>query len=191
MKVVIFGATGGIGGAVSKLFKTDEVVKLGSRGLDFRSTVFKHNFEKSKYSKLVDDADLILNCAGVLGDPQDDYEAVFDVNFNSNVILFKHFMTHPPKNLKKFVMIGSSAYKNGRDDLMLYSASKAALFNLFQGAEKFFKNSKLVVGLINPGPVKTKMTAGLKGKFMTREECAKKIFDFTNHLKKSGYVDLK
>ena len=55
-------------------------------------------------------------------------------------------------------MLGSSVYKQGRRNFILYAASKAALFNMWQGASEYVSEN-LKLGLINPVHVLTKMVA--------------------------------
>lgn len=191
MNVLIFGATGGIGSELVKLFIDQNVTALSSIELDFRSNKFKSGFCKlKKYVNLIENSDIIINCAGVLGNNNSNYEEVFDVNFNSNWLLIRHFLSHPPQKKVKLIIVGSSSYKKGRDDYMLYSASKAALYNLFQGSVKYFEKSNLILGLINPTGVKTKMTKGLKGNFLSAKLCAEIIYKFSLNLKTSAVLDL-
>jgi short-subunit dehydrogenase len=103
--------------------------------------------------------DVIVNCAGVFdGDNTLDYDTVFNVNLKSNWSVINYYIKNPPAKAVKFVMIGSSAYKQGRKNFILYSASKAALFNVWQGASEFVSDN-LKLGLINPVHVHTKMVA--------------------------------
>jgi len=103
--------------------------------------------------------DVIVNCAGVFdGDNTLDYDTVFNVNLKSNWSVINYYIKNPPTKSVKFVMIGSSAYKQGRKNFILYSASKAALFNMWQGASEFVSDN-LKLGLINPVHVHTKMVA--------------------------------
>jgi NAD(P)-dependent dehydrogenase (short-subunit alcohol dehydrogenase family) len=103
--------------------------------------------------------DVIVNCAGVFdGDNTLDYDTVFNVNLKSNWSVINYYIKNPPTKCVRFVMIGSSAYKQGRKNFILYSASKAALFNMWQGASEFVSDN-LKLGLINPVHVHTKMTA--------------------------------
>ena len=103
--------------------------------------------------------DVVVNCAGVFGDNSTlDYDTTFDVNLKSNWSVIKYYIDNPPEKSVKFVMLGSSVYKQGRRNFILYAASKAALFNMWQGASEFVsENVKL--GLINPVHVHTKMVA--------------------------------
>ena len=43
---------------------------------------------------------------------------------------------------------------------MLYSASKAALFNLWQGAREHFQGSHVAIDIINPVRTRTSMAPG-------------------------------
>jgi NAD(P)-dependent dehydrogenase (short-subunit alcohol dehydrogenase family) len=103
--------------------------------------------------------DVIVNCAGVFdGDNTLDYDTVFNVNLKSNWSVINYYIKNPPTKPVKFVMLGSSAHKQGRKNFILYSASKAALFNMWQGASEFISDN-LKLGLINPVHVHTKMVA--------------------------------
>ena len=107
----------------------------------------------------ISNPDVIINCAGVFKDNADaDYDTTFDVNLKSNWSVIKHYLDNPPNKPVKVIMLGSSVYKQGRRNFILYAASKAALFNMWQGAsEAIDENVKL--GLINPVHVLTKMVA--------------------------------
>jgi NAD(P)-dependent dehydrogenase (short-subunit alcohol dehydrogenase family) len=102
--------------------------------------------------------DVVINCAGVFGDNTSDYDLTFDVNLKSNWAVIKHYIDNPPAKPVKFIMLGSSVYKQGRRNFILYASSKAALFSMFQGASEFVSEN-LKLGLINPVHVHTKMVA--------------------------------
>ena len=102
--------------------------------------------------------DVVINCAGVFGDNTADYDLTFDVNLKSNWAVIKHYIDNPPAKPVKFIMLGSSVYKQGRRNFILYAASKAALFSMWQGASEFV-NENLKLGIINPVHVHTKMVA--------------------------------
>lgn len=102
--------------------------------------------------------DVVINCAGIFGDNTVDYDLTFDVNLKSNWAVIKHYIDNPPAKPVKFIMLGSSVYKQGRRNFILYAASKAALFSMWQGASEFV-NENLKLGIINPVHVHTKMVA--------------------------------
>lgn len=104
--------------------------------------------------------DVIINCAGVFGDNTLVFDSVFDVNVKSNWSVIKYFIDHPPSKPVKFIMIGSSTYNQGRKNYILYAASKSALYSMWQGAREFV-SSNLLLGLINPVRVNTKMVSHL------------------------------
>jgi short-subunit dehydrogenase len=54
-------------------------------------------------------------------------------------------------------MVGSSAYKSGRRLYILYAASKAALYNVWQGAKDYFAGTNISISLINPVRTRTPM----------------------------------
>ena len=56
-------------------------------------------------------------------------------------------------------MIGSSSYREGKMLYPLYSASKAALYNLWQSSRDIFADSNITVDLINPVRTLTAMAS--------------------------------
>ena len=59
----------------------------------------------------------------------------------------------------KIIMVGSSSYSFGKKQYPLYSASKAALYNLWQATVDMFAGSDISVDLINPMRTRTRMNA--------------------------------
>lgn len=105
--------------------------------------------------------DVIINCAGVFGDNTVDYDTVMNVNLRSNWSVIKYYIDNPPDKTVKFVMIGSSTHSQGRKNYILYAASKGALYRMWQGASEFV-SPNLLLGLINPVRVNTKMVSHLQ-----------------------------
>jgi len=160
--VVIFGALGGIGAATAELFADQgyHVVPIGRDYLNFDSEQ-----SHSDVAKLLNQvqADVVVNCAGVFVNGfADTHYATMNVNFGSNWSIVSYYMAL--KGLAKptrIIMIGSSSYTGGRKLYPLYSASKAALYNLWESARDYFRDSDIVVDLVNPVRTRTKMaTAG-------------------------------
>lgn len=61
---------------------------------------------------------------------------------------------------------------------MLYSSSKAALHNLYQGAKEKFKNSNIKIDIFHPTRFRSKLIKKLKKKtnFTKIDIVAKKLF---------------
>ena len=55
------------------------------------------------------------------------------------------------------ILLGSSAYKSGRKNYILYASSKAALHNLCQGSREYLRGKKITIKLLNFGKIYTSM----------------------------------
>lgn len=158
---LVLGATGGIGEATRSVFLESgyRVIPIGSNMLNFD---YDHCEEK-----LVDllngaEADVIINAAGVfVNGAQATHHQTFNVNFGSNwsIVRYYYALREISKPVK-IIMIGSSSYSGGRAMYPLYSASKAALYNLWESSAEMFKDTDITVDLINPMRTRTKMNAG-------------------------------
>ena len=153
---VIFGARGGIGSAVREAFLADgyRVVPVNSLGVDFT--------QDDCYQKVSDiltvSPDVIVNCVGHIDlTNQEMHNKTFDINVGSNWAILKHYITNSADKPVKIIMVGSSAYKSGRRSYILYSASKAALYNVWRGACDYFNGTNVSVALINPVRTRTPM----------------------------------
>lgn len=153
---VIFGAQGGIGSACRQAFLDAgyRILPVNRLGVDFTQP---DSYEKA--SVLLDwNPDVVVNCVGHFDNTnQETHTKTFDINVGSNWAILQHYMTKPPTKPVKIVMVGSSAYRGGRKDYILYSASKAALYNVWQGACEYFSESSVAIGLINPVRTRTPM----------------------------------
>lgn len=178
---LIFGATGGIGDAARSVFLESgyRVIPIGRSMLDFTLPT-----AEIKLIELLDgaQADVIVNSAGVfVNGASDSYQKTFDVNFGSNWNIVKYY--HAIKNVSKpvkIIMIGSSSYTGGRSMYPLYSASKAALYNLWESSVDLFKDTDISVHLLNPMRTKTQMNAGHynpKLPYYDPVDVAKEIFE--------------
>jgi NAD(P)-dependent dehydrogenase (short-subunit alcohol dehydrogenase family) len=153
--VVIFGVRGGIGTAVR-----NEFLNAGYRVIPINSAIV--NFTKSKSHVQVHeilthaDADVVINCVGHFDKNNiETHSKTMDINVGSNWSIIQHYIKNPPATPVKIIMVGSSAYRSGRKSYILYAASKAALYNIWQGACDYFQNTTVTVGLINPVKTRT------------------------------------
>jgi short-subunit dehydrogenase len=156
--IVLFGSSGGIGKAILDLLSVDTnliIYPLSSKDIDFSSPD-----SYDKVNSLLDDLqpDIIINSCGHFGSNTDKHTKIFDVNFGSNWSLIRYYMLNYSNKPVRITMIGSICYNSGKDKYMVYAASKAALFSLWQGACKYFSDSNINIDLINPQRTKTSMT---------------------------------
>lgn len=107
--------------------------------------------------------DVIVHCGGVFHDNNltSDFDITFDVNVKSHWAVIRYYIDNPPQKRVNYVMIGSSTYKQGRRNFILYAASRSAQFSMWQGSSEYC-SSNFVIGLINPVRVNTKHVAHIK-----------------------------
>lgn len=162
MKVLVFGSNSDIGKAI-----ITEIESLGYISVIQapRSIVDFTDIKSDDHVKALLDStspDIIINSVGVFDDNYATHHNTMNVNFGSCWSIVKYYVNKKEKNTK-IILIGSSAYKQGKKDYMLYSASKAALYNLWEGATAFFNGTNVSVNLINPVRVNTKMIKSVLG----------------------------
>lgn len=194
--VVIFGAHGGIGSATAKLFADQgyRVIPVGSDQLNFEST--NSHYDVAKLLNQAQ-ADVVVNSAGVfINGYVNTHHTTMNVNFGSNWSIISYFMAL--KGLSKttrIIMVGSSSYTSGRQLYPLYSASKAALYNLWESARDYFGGSEIVVDLINPVRTRTKMASAGKSfdptlDYLEPDQVAEEIFKLVESDLPSACVDM-
>lgn len=161
--ILLFGANGGIGSATGILLANSgyDVVPITRKDVDF--TELASDFLIRKLIKQ-HDPDVIINCAGYLTDNSDSIRTTMSINVESNwsILRYLHDREKIHLNTKpiRVILIGSSAYKEGKPQYVVYAASKAALHNMWQGAVKLFKDSNISIDMIHPVRTRTNMTIG-------------------------------
>ena len=190
-KVLMFGASGGIGSEVKALLELEhEVVSIDRDKVNLTEGSSK----LIRRELALELPDIVINCAGMFGDNKVDYDDIFNVNVKTNWSILEYYKDVPPRKLVKFITIGSSSYDSGRKDYILYAATKAALFNMYQGASEYFERSKFIIGLVNPSKVRTKMIAHLLKPSSTNvlepNDVANEIVDFLVKLEKNSYINV-
>ena len=172
---VVIGSTGGIGSAVSKILQpTYNVVNVNREQVDFNNIDVYNRIN----SVLIQyNPDLIVNCSGHFSDNSEEHYQTMDINVGSNWAIIKHYIDSQPNKKVKIIMIGSSAYREGRKLYMLYAASKAALYNLWLSASEYFENSNVSIALVNPVKTKTKMMDSTATRYIMPEDVARTILE--------------
>jgi ribitol-5-phosphate 2-dehydrogenase (NADP+) / D-ribitol-5-phosphate cytidylyltransferase len=193
-RIVIFGSSSGLGSCLIDELKIigHNIIPISSSQVDFNSEI---SIDQIHEIIEINQPDVIINCAGVLGNNQDEFNKIFNINLRSNWIISKYFINNIPTSKQvKIIFIGSSAYQKGKKDYILYASSKAALFNLFEGLSALFENTKVIFGLVNPTRMDTKMikeltkTPGLV--YLDPKDVAHTIINFITKLEKSTYLNL-
>ena len=159
---LIFGHRGGIGLAAKSAF-----LKAGYRIIPVDRTIidFDRPDADAQINSLLTNGqpDVIVNATGVFRNGwQQDHVETMNVNVGSNWSILRHYMN--PSNQTKstrIIMVGSSSHSGGRPLYPLYSASKAAVYNLWQSASQMLEDTDIVIDLLNPVRTLTRMsTAG-------------------------------
>jgi short-subunit dehydrogenase len=194
--VLIFGDRGGIGSATRRLFldKSFRIIPVNSAILDFN----KPTADTEICSLLKNaQADVVINCAGVFENGwKQTHTRTMNVNFGSNWSIVRHYMN--PENQKhatRVIMIGSSSYINGKKLYPLYSASKAALYNLWQGAKEALSGTDITIDLVNPVRTLTKMTTAGRSvdptlDYLKPEQVAEQIYQLVEENQLSRCIDM-
>jgi NAD(P)-dependent dehydrogenase (short-subunit alcohol dehydrogenase family) len=157
---IILGASGGIGSATRIAFLEAgyQVIPVNRAQLDFDQP----NAD-AQLAELLNgaNADVVVNATGVFvnGTNETHYQT-FNVNFGSNWNIIRYYYAlRTVSKPVKIIMVGSSSYSTGKSMYPLYSASKAALYNLWQASQDMFADSEITVSLINPMRTRTRMNA--------------------------------
>ena len=154
-KVLITGATGGIGGSLVKKFLSLNAEVLGTGTNNEKLEKLKKNFNKikikkfdisshSQIEKFIDEVfeelgglDILINNAGINRDSlslrmkEDEWQKVIDVNLTSTFLLSKYSIKKMMKNNSgRVINITSIVGHTGNIGQSNYAASKAVLLNV-------------------------------------------------------------
>jgi 2-C-methyl-D-erythritol 4-phosphate cytidylyltransferase len=153
--VLLLGATGGIGSVVHEAL-------LGRGARVTAPTRAQWDLsEPAVPEAFVRPWDAVIHTAGVLNGASDvsGIGEIFDINFRSVVAVTD--MARRAMRGGSIVVVGSSSAMKGRENIPLYSASKAAVNNFVEGiAAVLQRECDVRINCINPGCVNTRMTSG-------------------------------
>jgi len=191
-KIIVFGGNGGIGSAVVKNLVDlgHDAISVDCQQIDFS----KSDSDQKIYQLLLDiNPEIIINAAGVFGSNSQTHHNTIDINFGSNWSIVRYLMKNNTRSVR-FIMLGSIAYRQGRSWAMVYTASKAALYSLWQGARDYFNNTPITIDLVNPQRVLTNMTADRYNpelQYLEPDFVAKKIIELIEQNNKSSCIDIE
>ena len=182
-KILITGATGGIGYSLVKKFNeldanilasgTNEL-KLSNLSKEYpKINVVKFKLEEhNKVEAFIDQAfkklgglDILINNAGITLDnlsirlTDEDWKKVLDINLTSSFLMCKHAIKKMlKKKYGKIINITSIVGHTGNFGQANYAASKAGIVAFSKSLALEYAKKKININCISPGFIKTDMT---------------------------------
>ncbi len=191
MKVVVFGGTGGIGKATCAAFSAAgyAVYPISSKLINFALLQSQPQVDEL-LRKIM--PDMVVNCVGHFDyTNKESHFNTMNINVGSNWSIIKHYMENISSKPVKIIMVGSSAYRSGRKNYILYAASKTALYSIWQGASEYFQETNITISLLNPVRTRTPMIdMSTKDICLEPEDVAQAILNMTS-TSSSELVDMK
>ena len=182
-KILITGATGGIGNSLVKKFVSLEgtVLATGTNAekLDFLKKEFPTinilKFDISDHSKIEDfienafsilgGLDVVINNAGITKDnlslrmKNDEWQKVIDINLSSTFYLSKYAIKKMLKNkYGRVVNITSIVGHTGNLGQSNYAASKAGIVAMSKSLAIEYAKKNITINCVSPGFIQSKMT---------------------------------
>tara|TARA_A100001035_G_scaffold203510_1_gene163741 strand:- start:693 stop:1424 length:732 start_codon:yes stop_codon:yes gene_type:complete len=182
-KILVTGATGGIGGAIVNNFLSLDATVLGTgtnaEKLDSLKSKYPNllteQFDISKHEKIeefidkiyssMNGLDILVNNAGVTKDnlslrmKNEEWQKVIDVNLTSTFYLCKFAIKKMLKNkFGRVVNITSIVGHTGNIGQVNYSASKAGIVAMSKSLAIEYAKKNITINCVSPGFIQTKMT---------------------------------
>ena len=182
-KILITGATGGIGNALVKKFVSLEGKVLATGTKTEKLEVLKKDFpninvlkfdisDHSKIEEFIENVssqlsglDILINNAGLNMDnlslrmKDEEWKKVIDVNLGSTFFLCKHAIKKMLKNkYGKIVNITSVVGHTGNLGQANYAASKAGIIGMSKSLAIEYAKKNITINCVSPGFIQSKMT---------------------------------
>ncbi len=191
-KILITGATGGIGGELVKKFislggsvfgtgtKSEKLDTLKKNNPDVKVQKFnlsEHHEIENFITKVISDLgglDILINNAGVNVDnlslrmKNDEWKKVIDVNLTSTFLLSKYSIKHMLKNkFGRVVNITSIVGHTGNLGQSNYSASKSGIIGMSKSLAIEYAKKNITINCVSPGFIVSDMTEAISEKVKT------------------------
>ena len=190
-KVIITGATGGIGYAITEIFVKYEANILATGTNEEKLNNLKKKFqninvkkfdisEHNEIEKFIEDCsktldggpDVLINNAGITRDnislrmSHDEWKDVLDLNLTSTFLLCKYSIKKMIKNkYGKIINITSVVGHTGNIGQSNYAASKSGIIGMSKSLALEYAKKNININCISPGFIKTNMTEKIDPKF--------------------------
>ena len=188
-KILITGATGGIGNALVKKFTDLEGIVLATGTRTEKLDDIKKKFPKVlvkkfdisdhlKIEEFVENCtlelgglDILVNNAGINADnlslrmKDEEWRKVIDINLTSTFLLSKHSIKKMLKNkFGRVVNITSIVAHSGNLGQANYSASKAGTIGMSKSLAIEYAKKNITINCVSPGFIETSMTQNIAEK---------------------------
>ncbi len=188
-KILITGATGGIGNSLVKKFVDLEGTVLATGTKSEKLNEIKKNNQKvlvkkfdisdhSKIEEFIENAslemgglDILVNNAGVNVDnlslrmKDDEWKKVIDINLTSTFLLSKHSIKKMLKTkFGRVINIASIVGHSGNLGQANYSASKAGIIGMSKSLAIEYAKKNITINCVSPGFIETSMTKNIAEK---------------------------
>jgi 3-oxoacyl-[acyl-carrier protein] reductase len=189
-KILITGATGGIGHSLIKKFHDLGSIVLATGTNEDKLNQLKEEFKNikikpfkldqhSEIEKFIESChselggiDVLLNNAGITLDnlsirlADENWKKVIDINLTSTFLMCKHTIKKMLKNKQgKIINITSIVAHTGNLGQANYAASKAGIIGFSKSLAIEYARKKINVNCISPGFIKTEMTDKINEEF--------------------------
>ena len=188
-KIIITGATGGIGGALVEKFinLNGNVLATGTKNEKLEALKKKHStckikkFDISEHSRIenfIEDAslelgglDILINNAGVNVDnlslrmKDDEWKKVIDINLTSTFLLSKYGIKKMMKNkFGRIINITSIVGHTGNLGQANYAASKSGIIGMSKSLAIEYAKKNITINCVSPGFIISDMTMNIAEK---------------------------
>ncbi len=189
-KILITGATGGIGNSLIKKFYNSGAKILATGTNEEKLNNLKKNFnniEIAKFSlnehekieqfidyteKKLSGIDVLVNNAGITLDnisirlTEENWKKVLDINLTATFLMCKYTIKKMLKNKKgKIINITSIVGHTGNLGQANYSASKAGIVAFSKSLAMEYAKKNININCVSPGFIKTEMTDKINEEF--------------------------
>ena len=189
-KILVTGATGGIGGDIVRKFLSLNGTVLGTGTTleklnslkDQNPNLITEQFDISKHDKIdefiekvfsnLGGLDILINNAGITKDnlslrmKNEEWQKVIDVNLTSTFYLCKSAIKKMLKNkFGRIVNITSIVGHTGNVGQGNYSASKAGVVSMSKSLAIEYAKKNITINCVSPGFIKTNMTDKISDQF--------------------------